>query len=491
MTPLRIGFLIIVTLFAQTDFVEGDAQEYTRLVMQHDELLFKFNMHRVGNQAQQEMRRLEAAGAAIKSKYSSGRVAAAASSAFQKRVRDLSTEVIAPARKGWVVDLFPEPATVAAAYPGELEGAAAMQVLARTLADKLGKPLPTAASDKIGRYQAASAKVNPQSRTDYTSRLDTIDRLRRSKQFVFEVLQKFAPVYAVEAGNQLSNERHETAVVSDRALFRTALFAVVGLILAVPFLDLIWGEGRKRTRQASANGDIAPYQLPAAHSYVRVFRKRYPLTYVCGKILSRKAAILESTQSGYSQTSADPNRWTFHQGGPRRMSVDYEIQTPEGKTETLHFPKAYIAELPTATTGQLFSAVRSGKTVMLCYNHTTGFPWPNKVGIRKANKMPTFWLWLASMSIAFFGLLAVERFYVIGTTLDQFLSTPDVRSTIVLTAPFAIIYLGIIGLVVMNIRVWQFNRKWPAPIDKFMAEQTDSLERHFGSEIIQKHREKS
>ena len=114
--------------------------------------------------------------------------------------------------------------------------------------------------------------------------------------------------------------------------------------------------------------------------------------------------------------------------------------------------------------------------------------------------MPTVWLWLASVSIAFFGLLAVERFFVIGTTLDQFLSTPDVRATIVLTAPFAIIYLGIIGLVVMKIRVWQFNRKWPAPIDKFMAEQTDPLERHFGSEkrdrakiekLIQKHREKS
>ena len=78
-----------------------------------------------------------------------------------------------------------------------------MQVLARTLSTKSARLTHSDASAKIGRYQSAWAKVNPQSRADYTSRLDTIDKLRRSKQFTVDVLRKFIPVYAVEAGNQL------------------------------------------------------------------------------------------------------------------------------------------------------------------------------------------------------------------------------------------------------------------------------------------------
>jgi hypothetical protein len=79
--------------------VENDAQDYTRAVMQHHERLLKLNMGLAGNDAQ-EMARLEATGAAIKAKYAPGRVPSAVGSAFDKRVRALSSEIVAPARKG-------------------------------------------------------------------------------------------------------------------------------------------------------------------------------------------------------------------------------------------------------------------------------------------------------------------------------------------------------------------------------------------------------
>jgi hypothetical protein len=119
-----------------------------------------------------------------------------------------------------VVDVFPEPAAVGAAYTNDLESAAAMQVLARTLEDKIGKPPTANASPKISRYQAAWLKINPQSRAHYTSRLDTIDKLRRSKQFTVNVLQRFVPVYAIEAGTSWDRNDttpHSSPIVNDSA----------------------------------------------------------------------------------------------------------------------------------------------------------------------------------------------------------------------------------------------------------------------------------
>ncbi|HEY1334532.1 MAG TPA: hypothetical protein VGF31_09775, partial [Myxococcaceae bacterium] len=178
--------------------VEADAREYTRLAMRHDQLLLKFNMHQASAAEQAEMERARASGEAIKAKYAPGRVTAATSAAFSRRLQELSREVIAPAARRWVAEAFPEPEAVAAAFPDDLEQSAALQVLAQTLAQKVGQPTIPEATAKIERYRAAWPRLNPQSRADYGTRLDRIDGLRRSKAFVVRVIERLVPVYANE-----------------------------------------------------------------------------------------------------------------------------------------------------------------------------------------------------------------------------------------------------------------------------------------------------
>jgi hypothetical protein len=56
-------------------------------------------------------------------------------------------------------------------------------------------------------------------------------------------------------------------------------------------------------------------------------------------------------------------------------------------------PKAPKAALPSGQEGQLFGAISAGKTVLLCYNYTTGWFKPNEPSIQKVNQMPGVWLW--------------------------------------------------------------------------------------------------
>ena len=79
----------------------------------------------------------------------------------------------------------------------------------------------------------------------------------------------------------------------------------MALILAVPFLDLIWGEGRRRKPRAGATGEHRPLPVTQALDYVRVFRKAYPLSYVCGKIESRNSVASGSTQYGDNSGTDD------------------------------------------------------------------------------------------------------------------------------------------------------------------------------------------
>src|SRR3974377_1067195 len=104
--------------------VEADARAYTQIVLRHDQLLFRSNLRRITPDEEAEMPRLRAAGEAIKAKYGPGRAPREVAVAFTRRIHELSREVIAPATRRWVVDAFPEPEVVAAAYPVDLEAAA-------------------------------------------------------------------------------------------------------------------------------------------------------------------------------------------------------------------------------------------------------------------------------------------------------------------------------------------------------------------------------
>ncbi len=225
-----------------SEVVEQDAQEYARLATRHDQLLLKLNLKRASPQEEKEMDALAAQGAAIKSKYAPGGPMSKQAPAFEKRLKELSEQVIQPGIKAAVADAFPGVDEVRAAYPDPAHGIAALQILEQMLADKVGQPLLPAAKAKIESYHGAMTSLNPRSSSDYTSVLNATDALRRGSEFQFEVLDRFVPVYAGEAGSALNKDRYEArAGAEEQQIYR--VYALVFLIvLALPIVYLVRGQ---------------------------------------------------------------------------------------------------------------------------------------------------------------------------------------------------------------------------------------------------------
>src|SRR6185436_13614915 len=71
---------------AQAKALEDDAQNYTKIVLRHDELAFKDSMQKMTPAERDEAAALAAQGAEIKKKYAAGGASAARSAEFQKRL---------------------------------------------------------------------------------------------------------------------------------------------------------------------------------------------------------------------------------------------------------------------------------------------------------------------------------------------------------------------------------------------------------------------
>src|SRR6188472_3695743 len=81
---------------AATDTVEQDAQAYSRLAIRHDSLLLKLNLKRISTAEEKEMDEVGAQGAAIKSKYAPGEPMSRQAAAFDRRLKELSVQVVQP-----------------------------------------------------------------------------------------------------------------------------------------------------------------------------------------------------------------------------------------------------------------------------------------------------------------------------------------------------------------------------------------------------------
>lgn len=466
------GFASLLLLLASSSpvaadlgTVERDAQEVTRLALRHDQLLLKLNMRRITAAEQQEMERARADLDAIKARYAPGRVSGPVATAFSSRLRELSRDVVVPGIKLAVVEAFPEPDAVSAAFPTEPERAAAMQVLALTLGQKIGQPTIPAAAAKIARYHSAAAALNPRSRPDYTARLDAIDALRRSKKFAAEVLERFVPVYAVEAENAFRKQTYETALTSATERYRTGVAVVILMLTALPLLPLIVGQGRFQRRPVGIGGP-SPLKLPPALERIHVFRKRSWLDFRYGTI----------TDSSVSAVTYQDNRLIPGGGSSERTLVTTRctLSSPDGTVTSLTFHSEDLDRPPAR--GDLYSVLLMGKHAPLAYNHTRKDFAERSAEIRKALRFGAVPLWLLSFAFAFVAFLVVERFFVTGTSLNGPLEGANLRQMIVVTPIASGIWIFVLRTPVEWIRQAQFPRRVP-PLSKFLEEQTAPLAR--------------
>jgi len=474
---LTIG---IATLNAQTDSVEADAQNYTQLVMSHDQLVLKYNMKRISKAEIAELDRLKLKLDEARARYALDRVSRSVAAEYDKRVKELSVEVVAPAVKQWVADAFPEPKAVASVYPDELKRVAAMQVLATTLTGKLGQAQP--AVEKVGRYEEAWTALNPSSRDDYSTRLNTIEQLMRNNPFKLEVLARFVPLYADEAEAAVGNDRHLGDIIDTKARVRYANIAVSLIILSLPVLVLIVGQRNdKRTMPPNPDRDY-PFRLPASLETVAVWRNRYRVEFDCGRVEYKdvKKEVITETRSTEGQTH-QYGPWTFKDADSFSKSTrveyhySYSLITPDGRTTRLQnwFP---------IEAGQLFSMVSSGNHVLVGYNHTTESFTSREQSIRKVNAFPGFLLWAASMIVAAGGFLSVQHLLITEELAQESLYRTMGQMLIFFTVPLAAIYVVIFRGFVQRIRRRQFEKTWDPQFRAFMLGLTEQVKHACGRE---------
>ena len=118
---------------------------------------------------------------------------------YEKRVKELADQVIAPARKGWVAEGFPDADTIVSGFSDDAQRLGALKVFERLLSDTVGQPLGPVAAEKFNRYRAAMQKIGPPPGSANLKLDNASDRLARSHQFQFDVLKKLAPAYAGKA----------------------------------------------------------------------------------------------------------------------------------------------------------------------------------------------------------------------------------------------------------------------------------------------------
>ncbi len=471
---------------AQTGSVEDDAQEFTRLVLRHDRLVLKNNMDRTMSPAElAEMGRLRAALEKIKTAYTSGALRSS-SAAYQKRVKELSVEVVAPAVKRWVAEEFPEPKAVAAVYTDELQCSAAMQVLHRVLNEKAGQPPNADVTAKLRRYETAWMKINAHSRSDYSERLTAIEKSMWNKKFQFEVLAKFVPLYSVEAGNAAGKIQFDTDLATAKARVRSASYSLALLILALPLIYLFLGQRSAHHGMPRNPDETYPLQLPRSLETVDVFRKRIEVEFVCGKVTD-KSTIVETTkwtrftqgqtrQSG-PWTFKDPDTFSTHTS--TTTYYKYSLETPDGGTKTLQ-----TVWRPTdLEIGQLFSMVMSRNHVLMYHNHTKGDRAWEGDGLSEVLSMPPgFLFWVASMTVAVAGSLAIQRMLVTGVLLGESAYETVVGMTAFATAPLAGIYIAFLRSKIRSIRERQFLKTWAPKFQTFMESATPAMTKRFSGD---------
>jgi hypothetical protein len=461
------------------DALEQDAQAYTRLAVRHDSLLLKLNMKRITPQEEKEMDAVRAEGAAIKAKYAPGGPMSRQAAAFEKRLKELSAQVVQPAIKAAVVDAFPSVGEVRAVYQDPPHAIAALQILEHTMTDKVGQPPLPALTAKVAGYHASMAQLNPKADSDYTSVLDATDTLRRSREFQFEVLDRFVPVYAGETGSALNEERYEARAGAEEQQIDRA-YVVVGLIvLAVPLLSLMRGQRVGRRAKPWSKDEAYPFQLPLQLRRVGGFCATYLLEFDCGLVTDKR--VVKQTTEYTTQTVTRSGAFTAY--GPETSSTSttithkYVLRTPDDRT----IRREYLSENADAEVGHVVSSLEAGDWVLAWHNHSLNTNLAIADNIDHINRMPARRLWVASIVVAFAGLWAVQRFLVeTGTHADDWRFSYMVGSLTLLAAIVSAIWIAIIKSVVDKVRVRRFYERVLPPLAQFMAERTPFVQRHYG-----------
>lgn len=475
---------------AQVKAVEDDAQTYTRLAVRHDELLFRQTMQTASPAEIAEMPALSGQGAEIKRKYAAGGPSAARSAEFQKRLSELSQEIIQPAAKRWTTEAFPEPARIAADFSAETKRAAALIYLGKLLGERIAAPQPDATREKIARYQSALVAINPAYRDAFAAKAKEVHALAQNAEFHLEVVKKYLPAYVTIAQGEVAQAkiRAEAQRQEEEAkalVIKTNIgLMVIGLaLIALPLLMLLKGKSGPLLTSAEMAGEAL--SLPPALRRIAVFRRDYDVTCESGVLYDREVW----TETNVSTTTSGGG--TYVAGG----TVHSQPVSTTTHVSTTVFHRYWLRTLDNRETwrrfsddvfqaakGQVVSTIDWGTGVLLAYNHHTGQLATLKSSLAAPHRLNGRLLWGLNLGAWLVGYLVLGVLLTGGvfTKASPFWSDLPMGGTIMVAIASAI-YIGILKIIVQSVRNAQFNRKYVPAFRQFFQQSTPELLRRFSS----------
>ena len=281
--------------------VEDDAQEYTRISIRQDELLHRQNTKKITDAERQEMPQLRVQGTGIRQKYAPGGASQRQSAAFEKRLAELNVEKVAPAKQAWLAGSFPDADAIFAAYPEDRQRLAALSLIDNLLWEKAGQPQLPATAEKIARYRAMMARLNPKDGPRRVALTNEVYALVHSNQFKYEVMSKFAPEYAAAPLRELKESQFKERKRTENQKSNWTIMGMGLIMLALPFLYLMKGERKLKGNRERNPDPNYPFQLPGNLSVIKVFRKWIRLDFDCGLIYDKHVWTETVTTHYYRQ----------------------------------------------------------------------------------------------------------------------------------------------------------------------------------------------
>ena len=136
-----------------------------------------------------------------------------------------------------------------------------------------------------------------------------------------------------------------------------------------------------------------------------------------------------------------------------------------------------------ARDGHLVSSIDAQDRPLLAYNHSTDQLTAFDEAIRRANRIPLLWAWLAT---AVFGTVLLSQ-AVLAFDASTHPSEPTAPPTVgvawgvagILSALASLVSLGLTAFVFSTLRNWSFKRYWAPRFLAFMKESTPALLQRF------------
>ena len=475
---------------AQIKAVEDDAQAYTRLVLEHDQLVFKEGMLTLAPAERSKMPVLSAQGAEIKKKYAAGGPSAARKGEFQKRLTELSQELVQPAAKRWATDAFPDPARVVADFSPESKRAAALVYLARLLGERIAAPQPDATREKIASYQRALVALNAAYKDSFAAKSKDVYALAQDATFRLEVVKKYLPIVVASVQAEVVQAKMradaEKQAAKEKALIvKTNIgLLLIGLgLIVLPLLLILKGDSGPGLTPAQVAGEAVP--LPPALRRISVFRKEYDVSCESGILYDREMW----TETSVSTTTSGGS--TYVSGGmvhstPATTSTHvsttvyhrYWLRTLDARETWRRFSDDVFQ----ATKGQIVSTVDWGTGVLLAYNHNTGQLATAKSWFAAPHRLKGRVLWFINLGAWGVGYFALAM-ALTGSPLpssSKFWSDLPMAGTIMVAIASAL-YVGVLKIIVQIIRNSQFNSKYVPEFRRLLQESTPDLLKRFSS----------